>query len=133
MRTLGFTDVGLQITNNGQRFEKEVRNPLADMRKEGRGLKNFNSRQEEITADIERCLKWAICTRDAYLKAAYDVMDVVARASAAQAGIRINDCHDNQLLIGRIFETRNVLLDAAFNSTEQQYELPKQFDPRQNP
>ncbi|KAK8071944.1 hypothetical protein PG996_005292 [Apiospora saccharicola] len=119
------------------------------MRKEGRGLKNFNSRQEgksleysfshltsittEITADIERCLKWAICTRDAYLKAAYDVMDVVARASAAQAGIRINDCHDNQLLIGRIFETRNVLLDAAFNSTEQQYELPKQFDPRQNP
>ncbi|KAK8122844.1 hypothetical protein PG984_011514 [Apiospora sp. TS-2023a] len=134
MPTLGF--------NNGQRFDKEVRNPLADLRRGVERSVKINARRRqrnkwldedfphltsiatEIAEDIEQCLQRAICTRDAYLVAAYEVMDEVARESAAQAGIDINDRHDNQLLIERSFESRNVELDVAFNNMRQQYNLP---------
>ena len=74
---------------------------------------SLTSTTTHMAGKIQQALQSAIKTRDAYLKAAYNVIDEVTRTYAKSCGLRVQDKYNGMVLVQRIFESSK--LDAAFS------------------
>lgn len=126
-------DVGLKLNAREQTFRETVLKYLQTVKREKKikRLRKMLNRPEEwkhwhedypsltstttdMADEIQRALKSAIETRDAYLKAAYKDINEVTQTYAKRCGVQVQDEYDGMVLVQRTFRESELAAGSHF-------------------